>query len=66
MKYRIIAEAHEGAFSVDEEVLGSIEAATPEKAIAAWASKDPRLTWAKSWNCWIIGHSRKVFVKEYT
>ena len=47
MKFKIIAEAHEGVYSVDEECLAVVNASTVHEAMGIYAIKDPRLTWVE-------------------
>jgi hypothetical protein len=64
MKFNIIAEGHEGVFSVDEEILATIEANDCENAMIIFASNNPKVHWVDYWDEWIIGVCRKVWVKE--
>ena len=63
MKYEIKAEAHEGIFSVDEEVWGIVEADNKELAMNKFAQNEPKIHYCEGWDCWLMG-ARKVWAEE--
>jgi len=44
MKFKIMAEAHEGVFSIDEECLDVMDADSEIDALTIFADKDARVT----------------------
>lgn len=61
MKFKIMAEAHEGVCSVPEECWGVIEKARDEKdALEQYARIDPQVKWCEDWQCFLM-NARKVF-----
>lgn len=65
MKYQIIGEAHEGAFSVDEEVFAIVEAKSEEEALYDFAKITSKIYWDKE-KGYTINHIRKLTAKELT
>lgn len=63
-RYKIMAEAHEGVFSVDEECLAVIEAATDLHAMDYYADNNPRVSYIPQWNCFVINGARKIWAEE--
>ncbi len=63
MKYQIIAEGHEGVYSVDEEILTIIEAYSKESAILKFFEQNNKVQYCENWNCWLIG-ARKIWAQE--
>ena len=66
MRYNIMAEAHDGVFSVDEECLGQVEANSAETALYYFAEVDKRITWNDWWKRYGVGvdGNRRIFVVE--
>ncbi len=52
-KYNIIAESHEGAFSVEEECLDTIYANSEKEAMEIYSKKDKSIRYSDNWNCWL-------------
>lgn len=61
MNFRIIAEAHEGVFSVDEECIDVVEAESEFDAL----QKCKKLHFCPNWNCFLLGDSRKCFAIKW-
>ena len=64
MKYAIIAESHEGVYSVDEECLGYIYAKSASEACIIYARQDKNIHWCDQWKCFLINGVRKIFARE--
>ena len=63
MKFKIIAEAHEGVISCDKEVWGEIEAEDAHAAMKEFSNKEPRITYSEEWQQWVFNHCRKVWAE---
>jgi hypothetical protein len=59
MIYRIMAEGHEGVFSVDEEWLDTVEADSEQQALEIYAAKH-EVKRCPEWNCYWIGRGRRL------
>ena len=65
MRFKIMAESHEGVISMDEECIATIEAPDELTALQQIAIKDERVHYNDAWDTFLIGDYRKVFaVKE--
>jgi hypothetical protein len=63
MRFEIVAEGHEGVFSVPEETLAVVEANSDPEALEKYAQAEPRLKYCEPWNRWLIG-SRKITTRK--
>ena len=60
MKFRIMAEAHEGVFSCDEECIDVVEAENSLDAL----QKCTKIHFDSNWNCFLLGNELSSSVRK--